>query len=710
MKPLASASLSLFVLSVPAAPLVQPLPSKVESIRTLPDRAWTSPLPAQTQESMAPHQPKRDASTSPAKRRPAAAVTRPRRLDAPWVWSHGMKLAMRLESIEQVGRAEATTPCCPAPAQPFPPAAAAVQAEQRPGEDSDRSRRYALALRAYSEAIGAGRKEEALSLLKNAWEDMVGLRDVGSMAALAYLAAELEDADTAVMAAREAVTIDQDDRSRAVLVDVLLRLRRLEEAAATLQTMSPQTPAARKAAVTLAILEASAALERGEAAEAERLLLARLDDLDEGGLELLGWAQYRMGRFEAAASRFEAAYRRRPSRSAAQGLAFSLHRIERHRELLTLAEAGPGPLDDLLPPAVRDAIAAGERRFAIGPEGRLTLAPTAVDTARPRFSLRIAPHHRDKSGAPGEGRLKQTGVALTGQWRGMHDELSLTLERQRLDDGLREASGDGFQVLWQHRDGRGLGHRLGLGRSATGRLEGNPAPPAAWLGELGMDYHTDGWGMGVLAFRRPVAESLLSSNGRWSAVHQAAWGRVLETGLTLSGNRRLGAWDASAALTLASLDGSNVAANEKYELYGRALRPLASLPGLSLGPELILSRYQRNLSAYEFGHGGYFSPQRYLQLGALALYQGRSGQVDLDAELGIGHNWHRQAAAPGNPLTGAQPGKYPASTEGGLVYRARIQASWPLAPGWRVGGSLSAQQGANYSDRRIGLHLQAYDE
>lgn len=628
---------------------------------------------------------------------------------------------------QQEAAAHKHPPAQPAPAANPPAEGAApsgladdasLAAKQARGDES--LKKYDQAMIAIAEASNAGRQEDALRMMKEIWDDAVRLEDFGMMGAMAYTAMALNDEATAVMAARKAAELVDDDEFYEILANVLIRFNRLEEMPDVLKKMDPKSPERKRVLANFAVNKAKVAFDQGNYSEAEQALLEQHAALDEGGLELLGWTQYRLGKLEDAAQQFSAAYAKNPASSNAQGLAFSLHRLKRYEELLEKASARPGPLAELLSPEVKEAIKAGGKRFSVGPDGKLAVASATSNEPTPGVTVKLEAMIREKAGTPGEGRLTQTTSALTASWQGERDNVSFKLEGQRVDDRVDEVSGKGFYALWQHTGESGLVYRLGLGRSATGELEsehpylapraiytGAAADPA-WIGEAGISYYTPDWGLSVLLFRRPSDESLLAFSGKRTDAYSAGWGRVLQTGLTLSGNRRLGDWSAIASITAASLTGENVADNKKYELYSRALRPITSIPGLSLGPELILSHYQRNLSAFEFGHGGYFSPDRYVQLGAVAQYETRLDKLELNLQTGIGHNWSWQDTAPGNPLTGAEPGKYPASSGKGVVYSALVDGAWPLTPQWRIGITLGAQKSASYSDWRMGLYAKGF--
>ncbi|MGK0673795.1 MAG: cellulose synthase subunit BcsC-related outer membrane protein [Halothiobacillaceae bacterium] len=546
-------------------------------------------------------------------------------------------------------------------------------------------------------AFDEQRYAEAHRILKEALPEIIAMNDIGMLTLLGYASMRVEDESTALAAFKQAAELAEDDQFYQAWVDGLLHFKRLDEAEAVLKKMS-SSPERDERLLRLVMAQANKAFELGNYSEAERLLLDQKPKLDAGGLELLGWIQYRAGKMEAAADNFEAAYRKAPSKGAAQGLVFSLHRLKRYEPLLSLLEHVRGPLDELIPTATREAIAQGQTRFSVDAEARLTPSTSSTSTAS---SVRVEPSFRSKRGTPGEGRMQQAGVNISTQLQGENDTLSLQLEGQRADNEQSDALGQRFYALWRHRFQHGFESRLGIGRGLSGGEVG-----AAMLGEAGLGYYRADWGLGARLFRRGNEESLLALSGMRDPTSGLAWGRVLETGLSVDGYRQLGDWNALFSLTRSRLTGEGVADNDKTELYARALRPIPGLPGLALGPELYASRFDKNLSAFEPGHGGYFSPERFVKLGALASYETQLDRLELKLLAGLGWGWSRQAAAPGNPLTGAEPDKYPATQSHGLAYHARLDGLWPLTARWGIGFTLGGQKSPDYTDWRTGVYAQ----
>ena len=63
---------------------------------------------------------------------------------------------------------------------------------------------------------------------------------------------------------------------------------------------------------------------------------------------------------------------------------------------------------------------------------------------------------------------------------------------------------------------------------------------------------------------------------------------------------------------------------------------------LTVGVNTTLMRYDRNLSYFTYGQGGYFSPQQYVILNLPVEWTGRNGQFTYDLKGSIGAQHYRQ--------------------------------------------------------------------
>lgn len=437
--------------------------------------------------------------------------------------------------------------------------------------------------------------------------------------------------------------------------------------------------------------------------EAEPIMIKQLDGLDADGLTLLGWTQYRLGKHDLAAERMAAAYAKKPSEDTAEALVHTTYQAKNFQLILTVLSKHPsGPLDALISPEVRTRIASGEQNFGLADGARLVALPGNLSGSdHEGLSLKFEPHVRSKSGTAGDGKLRQSGVVATLAWQGKTQQAILEFERQNATDSIDRAEGQRWYAKWGMKMASNINFQVGVGRTLSGG-----AVRHATVGEVGVGYSVPEGGVGARLFRRGREESLLALAGTPDATTGVRWGRVLERGVALNAYHKGASWDTLGSLVVSRLEGQTVADNHKMELYGRALRPLDAVPGFSLGPELYVSRFSRNLGGFESGHGGYFSPSSTVTLGGLGRYETSLGSLALTFTGGLGWSYNREVMAAGNPITGANPGQYPAATGSGLAYHGRIEGLQPLGTSWVLGFGLGLQRSASFSDRRASVFVQ----
>ena len=243
---------------------------------------------------------------------------------------------------------------------------------------------------------------------------------------------------------------------------------------------------------------------------------------------------------------------------------------------------------------------------------------------------------------------------------------------------------------------------MGVGRTLNGGVVQSAA-----IGEFGMSYLFSAGNVGGRVFKRGSEESLLALSGTPDIASGLNWGRSLESGIVLNANHKGEIFEKLASLTLSRIEsGQNVADNRKVEFYGLALHGLEAVAGLSVGPELYYSRFRQNLSSFELGHGGYFSPRDSVTFGGYARYETSLGSMALTFTGGLGLGYSRVDATASNPITGSIPGFYPASTARGIAYHGRMQGLQPLSPNWDLGFGLGFQRSPSFSDWRANVFVK----
>ncbi|WP_115050082.1 cellulose synthase subunit BcsC-related outer membrane protein [Xanthomonas arboricola] len=295
------------------------------------------------------------------------------------------------------------------------------------------------------------------------------------------------------------------------------------------------------------------------------------------------------------------------------------------------------------------------------------------------------------------------------------------------------ATGNGARRLSQDDTGVGVGVRYrnggfsaDIGTTPIGFQEQNLIGGVGYRGELG-----DAVSWSAEASRRAVTDSVLSFAGAQDARSGREWGGVTSTGVSLSATADNGLLGGYANLAAHRLLGNNVADNDQRQVdlgfYVHALETRHQ--SLTAGVNLTAMQYDRNLSGFTYGHGGYFSPQDYVDLGFPVHWSGRSaGQTvnwKVDASIGVQHfSTEASPYFPTNPTL--QQAAYDAASlsallglvnrytdpvyagesRTGVSYNLSGAAEWQVAPQLFLGGRMTFNNARDYNQFSSNLYLR----
>uniref|UniRef100_UPI0035B30DE9 cellulose synthase subunit BcsC-related outer membrane protein n=1 Tax=Chitinimonas sp. TaxID=1934313 RepID=UPI0035B30DE9 len=362
-------------------------------------------------------------------------------------------------------------------------------------------------------------------------------------------------------------------------------------------------------------------------------------------------------------------------------------------------------------------------------------AQREIDTLRASTApyLASAVQSRSKPGDAGLSKLQQWEAPLELRWpQGVLGRWFVQLDPVRLDAGTIVANqpdaSERFgqsrllapQGLESNQQQRARGVAIGLGwQSEAWRWDIGSTPLGFAVQDVvgGVRWRDElPWGQLQLALsRRPLTSSLLSFAGARDPVSGEVWGGVRQNGLDLRWSNDFGRYSANASLNLSVLTGRNLPSNPHAELRLALDRTLIDRPNqfLSVGAAVNLWHYQRDLSAYTFGQGGYYSPQAYASLSLPIEYEGHAGRWAWSLRGALGASVSRSTASPwypgrpelqaatGNPLfTESRGHGISRSLRAAIEYRASATVRWGLE------GALD--RSAFYTPNYLGLYLR-YD-
>ncbi len=227
-----------------------------------------------------------------------------------------------------------------------------------------------------------------------------------------------------------------------------------------------------------------------------------------------------------------------------------------------------------------------------------------------------------------------------------------------------------------------------------------------WVGGVSWKTDVKDIGLTFTASRRPISSSLLAYAGARDPAANGGktWGGVVATGgaLGLSYDQG-GAHGVWADLSAHQLSGENVADNSRERLMAGYYYKLINQDNrrATVGLNSMLWHYQKDLSDYTFGQGGYYSPQRYFSLSLPVTYRQRFDNWSFD--LGGSVSWSQsqtdgQQRYPVNPGFALASNPTSDSSSGrGFGYTLQALVERRITPHWSVGLAMDIQQAKDYT-------------
>ncbi|RQO52858.1 cellulose synthase [Variovorax sp. KBW07] len=285
--------------------------------------------------------------------------------------------------------------------------------------------------------------------------------------------------------------------------------------------------------------------------------------------------------------------------------------------------------------------------------------------------------------------------------------------------GQQNASGVGLSVGYEGRN-----FDASLGTTPLGFPTTNVVGNATFKGSFG-----DSWNYKADFSRRAVTDSLLSFAGAKDERTNERWGGVVATGARGDIGYDDGTYGVYSYLAAHGITGKNVRSNSRIETGGGAYLHLVNSASskLTLGMNIGLMGYEKNLSYYTFGQGGYFSPQSFVSVAFPVDWTGRADRLAwrLNASLGVQSFTQKESpyfptdptrngAASGAASTAAQLGltnavynnMYPRTSKTGLAYNLGAVIEYQLAPRMFLGGALALNNAQNYRQFTGSLYLR----
>jgi cellulose synthase operon protein C len=168
----------------------------------------------------------------------------------------------------------------------------------------------------------------------------------------------------------------------------------------------------------------------------------------------------------------------------------------------------------------------------------------------------------------------------------------------------------------------GNGLRADIGTTPLGFPVSNVVGGVKW------SHYTATTGFSFDLSRRPMTSSLLAYAGARDPVTGEVWGGVVSNGASLHLSRDRGRLSGFIDLGYYAYTGKNVLSNTEYSLRTGFNWSLVDEQDMRLTAGLAFTdwHYRENLRFYTFGHGGYYSPQKYQSLSIPFRWTGREAR------------------------------------------------------------------------------------
>lgn len=226
-------------------------------------------------------------------------------------------------------------------------------------------------------------------------------------------------------------------------------------------------------------------------------------------------------------------------------------------------------------------------------------------------------------------------------------------------------------------------------------------------------------GWTATASRRPISSSLLAFAGAKDPNTNITWGGVRANGVSLGASydrgEANGVW---SDLSYHYLTGQNVADNQRLRFMTGYYYKLINEDNrrFTVGLNGMWWHYQKDLSGYTLGQGGYYSPQKYLSLAIPVNYRQRTDNWswELGGSVSVSHSATNDRARYPlqnllnnslQPIRDRNAPDYGESSNGvGYTLRALIERR--LSSNWTLGAGVDIQQAKDYTPSHALIYLR----
>ncbi|MFC0229377.1 cellulose biosynthesis protein BcsC [Serratia aquatilis] len=222
--------------------------------------------------------------------------------------------------------------------------------------------------------------------------------------------------------------------------------------------------------------------------------------------------------------------------------------------------------------------------------------------------------------------------------------------------------------------------------------------------------------------RRAVTDSLLSYVGTEDTITGKKWGAVTKNGGSVNLGYDDGVVGAYGGAGYYSYMGDNVASNKSLTgTLGAYIRPYKDDENeLKVGVNVNYMNFDKNLSYFSYGQGGYFSPQDYLSISLPIEFTKKLDNLTYYLGGSVGYQTYSTEESPYFPndpdlqsqLEGlvsqgyGKEAKYASEDKNGIGYNLKAGGTYKVTPSTLVGGQLGYDTFGSYSESKALLYFK----
>jgi tetratricopeptide (TPR) repeat protein len=342
----------------------------------------------------------------------------------------------------------------------------------------------------------------------------------------------------------------------------------------------------------------------------------------------------------------------------------------------------------------------------------------------PHFELALDGAWRN--GQTGHDRLDLPGVRIA--WSGSHADWGRLrlLAESAYPESDRVPAGEPFgtfvalPALSDTQSDKGIGGLVQWAPRNGLLLEAGTTPTSFEIsnlvGALRFRFASPSGAMSMGIDRTAVDDSLLAYAGTIDPLSGRTWGGVIRDRAYLGGRFGDDAMTLYGAFSAATVDGHRVDGNTEWRADAGFVHRAASGAGwvARIGGTVEALAYSANRSHFTLGHGGYFSPEKFLSVGPVLEFEGRRDERSFRIEGAVAWQEVREESSDFFPTDAALQAasgdpRYPADSRDGLGFRLAASVEWRITARAVAGVRLEGMSGEDADEVRLQVYTRRWD-